>query len=207
MVAETTIRDTTVHLVDDDRSLGVALGRLLRAEGYACELHGSAEAFLGAYDPSRPACALIDINLPGMDGFEVQSRLAALDARCPVIFITGAGSIPASVRAMKAGAVDFLSKPISAEALLAAIDDAQDRYRRDTTDAAGRQDLDRALGSLTPRERDVLDGVEKGLLNKQIAAELGIAEKTVKVHRGRVMKKLGVRTLADLFRKVWLMRE
>jgi len=198
--------DAMVHLIDDDPSVAAALRRLLRAEGYDCTTHDSAESFLAGFDHSRPACILVDIDLPGMDGFEVQSRLAALNAHCPVIFVTGTGSIPSTVRAMKAGAVDFLTKPVGADTLLGAVGEALANYRHCSLETAERDEIGRAIETLTPREREVLGGIETGLMNKQIAAELGIAEKTVKVHRGRMMKKLGARTLADLFRKVSLLR-
>ena len=191
-----------IYLVDDDESVLRSLARLLATAGHRCEVYASAEAFLVRHDPETPGCAILDLGLPGMDGFAVQQNLSAGGVERSVIFLTGIGDIPASVRAMKAGAVDFLTKPVEAAALLAAVAqamgrDAAARAAR-TEDAAVRQNLAR----LTPREREVLDGVLAGRLNKQIAWELGAAEKTVKVHRGRMMRKMGVRTIADLIRVV-----
>ncbi len=191
-----------VYLVDDDPSVRRALSRLLGAEGHRVESFGSAEAFLDAHDPEARGCVLLDLDLPGMDGFGVQSSLCDGASARPVVFLTGHGSIPASVRAMKAGAVDFLVKPVEAAPLLAAVADALERDRAARAREHGRQDLDARLASLPPREREVMDLVVAGRLNKQIADDLGIAEKTTKVHRGRMMKKMGARTVADLVRIV-----
>jgi FixJ family two-component response regulator len=179
-----------------------SLARLLGAAGHRCQAFPSAEAFLARHDPQAPGCAILDLGLPGIDGFAVQQSLSASGAERSVIFLTGTGDIPTSVRAMKAGAVDFLTKPVEAAALLAAVAQALDR------DAAARaartedDEVQKSLARLTPREREVLDRVLAGRLNKQIAWELGTAEKTVKVHRGRMMRKMGARTVADLIRVV-----
>jgi FixJ family two-component response regulator len=191
-----------VHLVDDDPSVRRALGRLLAAAGHRCETHASAEAFLARRPDAGPACAVIDLQLPGASGLDLQARLAELGETLPLIFLTGRGDIPASVRAMKGGAVDFLTKPVEAAALLAAIAAALDHGRALSAARAAEAGVDARLARLTPREREVLDGVVEGRLNKQIAADLGVAEKTVKVHRARVMQKLEVRTIADLVRLV-----
>jgi FixJ family two-component response regulator len=191
-----------IYVVDDDRAVIRALTRLLAASGHRCEAHSNAEAFLASHDPGEPGCAIVDLGLPGMDGFGIQERLSAGGVDRPVIFLTGIGDIPASVRAMKAGAVDFLTKPVNAAVLLAAVDQA---LARDAAARAARAEGDAVrlrLACLTPREREVLDGVVAGRLNKQIAFDLGTAEKTVKVHRGRMMKKMGARTVADLIRVV-----
>lgn len=190
-----------IHLVDDDPTVLKALVRLLSVAGHVCESHESAEAFLTRADPAEPGCAIVDVGLPGLDGFAIQERLSA-GGGWPVIFITGIGDIPASVRAMKAGAVDFLTKPVEAATLLAAVDQALARDAALRVERVEGDRVRRGLDSLTPREREVLEGVLAGRLNKQIAWDLQTAEKTVKVHRGRMMKKMGVRTLADLIRLV-----
>ena len=191
-----------VHLVDDDPSVRRALGRLLAAAGHRCETHVSAEAFLARQSDAGHGCAVIDLQLPGASGLELQARLVELDATLPLIFLTGRGDIPTSVQAMKGGAVDFLTKPVDAATLLAAIAAALERGRVLRAARAAEAGVDARLGRLTPREREVLDMVVEGRLNKQIAADLGVAEKTIKVHRARVMQKLEVRTVADLVRLV-----
>jgi RNA polymerase sigma factor (sigma-70 family) len=191
-----------VHLVDDDPSVRRALGRLLAAAGHRCETHASAEAFLARRPDAGSGCAVIDLQLPGASGLDLQARLAELGETLPLIFLTGRGDIPASVRAMKGGAVDFLTKPVEAAALLAAIAAALDQGRALRAARAAEAGVDACLARLTPREREVLHMVVEGRLNKQIAADLGVAEKTIKVHRARVMQKLEVRTIADLVRLV-----
>jgi FixJ family two-component response regulator len=193
---------SVIHIVDDDAAVARSLTRLLGAAGHRCETHGDAEAFLASHDPDAPGCAILDLGLPGMDGFALQRHLRGRFPEVTVIFLTGTGDIPASVRAMKAGAVDFLTKPVEAAALLAAVAQALDRDAAARAARAGEDEVRRNLARLTPREREVLDGVLAGQLNKQIAWDLGTAEKTVKVHRGRMMKKMGVRTVADLIRIV-----
>ena len=193
----------TVHLVDDDASVRRALGRLLAAAGHRCETHESAEAFLSrAGGDDAPGCAIVDLQLPGASGLDLQAWLGEIDATLPLIFLTGRGDIPTSVRAMKGGAVDFLTKPVEPAALLAAVSVALERGRAQRAALDAETGARTLLSLLTPRERQVLDRVVEGRLNKQIAADLGVAEKTVKVHRARVMQKLGVRTIADLVRLV-----
>jgi FixJ family two-component response regulator len=191
-----------IHIVDDDAVVRRSLARLLGAAGHRCEIHGDAEAFLASHDPDAPGCAILDLGLPGMDGLAVQQHLASCGAGRAVIFLTGIGDIPISVQAMKAGAVDFLTKPVEATTLLAAVERALERDAAVRAARAEDEAVRRNLALLTPREREVLEGVLAGRLNKQIAWELGTAEKTVKVHRGRMMKKMGVRTIADLIRVV-----
>jgi FixJ family two-component response regulator len=191
-----------VHVIDDDAAVANALARLLAASGHVCQVHASAEAFLARHDPEVPGCAIVDLGLPGMDGFGIAESLAAAGEGRPLIFLTGTGDIPKSVRAMKAGAVDFLTKPVDAASLLAAVEEALARDGATRAARAGRDAVAGRLARLTPRERQVLDGVVAGRLNKQIAGDLGTAEKTVKVHRGRMMRKMGVRTLAELVRLV-----
>lgn len=191
-----------VHLVDDDASVRRALRRLLAAAGHRCETYDSAEAFLERPVDDVPGCAVIDLQLPGASGLDLQTRLSELDMDLPLIFLTGRGDVPTSVRAMKHGAVDFLTKPVEPEALLAAIAAALQRDRRIRAERDVQASIAERLMRLTAREQEVLEMVVEGRLNKQIAGDLGVAEKTVKVHRARVMQKLEVRTIADLVRLV-----
>jgi FixJ family two-component response regulator len=190
----------TVFLVDDDTSVLKALSRLLRAKGYDARSFTSAQEFLDRDDPDVPSCAILDVSMPGADGFALQKALTDRGNQRPIIFLTGTGDIPASVRAMKAGAIDFLTKPVKQGELLSAIARAQDvdcRYRQTQ---AEHPVVSAKLMTLTPREREVLEHVVSGRLNKQIAADLGTVEKTIKVHRGRMMGKLGVRSIVELVR-------
>ena len=188
----------TVHLVEDDDSVRRALGRLIEAAGHRVENHASAEDFLVSWDPAARGCAVVDLTLPGVDGLRLQSRIEAESAGFPVVFLTGTGSIEKSVAAMKGGAVDFLTKPVDGARLLAAIEAALSREAEGHEDRVAGRRFEENLARLTPREAEVLDCVVEGLLNKQIADRLGMAEKTVKIHRGRVMQKLGARTLGQL---------
>jgi FixJ family two-component response regulator len=187
-----------VFLVDDDPAVLTALGRLLRAAGFKVLGFSSAEAFLRMHDAGIPGCAVLDIALPDVNGIEIQRRLGELGCERPIIFLTGQGTIPMSVEAMKAGAVDFLTKPVSAEKLLDAVRLALEKDRMKRLARVERASVEERLASLTPRERQILPLIVAGLLNKQIAAELGTAEKTIKVHRGRIMSKMGVRSVAEL---------
>ena len=187
-----------IHLIDDDPDILKALSRLLQGSGLHTECHDSVEQFLGRYDPSVPGCVVTDLNLPGLTGLDLQDRLAAHTPAPPVIFLTGAGDIRTSVRAMRAGAADFLTKPVDPADLLAAItravgEDAAARDARKSHDTVAER-----LARLTPRESEVLDLVIAGHLNKQIATKLGTAEKTIKVHRSRVKQKMGARSVAEL---------
>jgi len=190
----------TVFLVDDDKRVLKALSRMLTAHGRDVRTFASAEQFLIEHDPEIPGCAVFDVAMPGLDGLELQRVLDLKGNRRPIIFISGQGDVPTSVNAMKAGAVDFLTKPLRDKHLLEAI------ARAEQADAVARKAraelsaIQTKVGTLTPREREVLSHVVAGRLNKQIAADLGTVEKTVKVHRGRMMEKLGVRTVADLVR-------
>jgi FixJ family two-component response regulator len=189
-----------VFVVDDDPSVLRALTRLLGAAGLEARGFASPTAFLEQHDPATPGCLVLDLALPGLDGLQLQQALTASGRARPIVFITGRGDIPTSVRAMKSGAVDFLTKPIRDEDLLAAVRDAIEMDRRARTAQIELDALGRRLASLTPREREVLAHVVAGHLNKQIAADLGTVEKTIKVHRARIMEKMAARSLADLVR-------
>jgi len=191
----------TVYLIDDEPCLLRALQRLLQAEGIAARTFESAEDFLRAHDPSAPGCVVTDLCLPGLDGLTLQRTLAALGCERPVVLMTAYGDIATGVHAMKAGAVDFLVKPFDDEAFLGAVRSAlaKDEYDREVL--CELQMVRGRMASLTPREHQVLEHVVTGRLNKQIAADLGITEKTIKVHRARAMEKMGVSTLAQLVRK------
>jgi FixJ family two-component response regulator len=190
----------TVFLVDDDESVLRSLRRLLGAAGYAVRAYASSSAFLAEHDPEIPGCAVLDVSLPDLDGLEVQVALAAGSVPRQVVFLTGAGDIPTSVTAMKAGAVDFLTKPARRDQLVAAIESAVARDSESRRIHEQVSAVDIKLASLTPREREVFDRVIVGRLNKQIADELGTSIKTVKVHRGRMTEKMQARTVAELVR-------
>ena len=190
----------TVYLVDDDAGVRKAVSRLLRARGYDVQSYSSPQEFLQQQDPAAAGCAVLDVAMPGLDGLALQRALTAGGSRRPVIFITGKGDVPTSVRAMKAGALDFLTKPVREKDLLEAIQRAQ---TRDAELRQVRSELDSIqakINTLTPREREVFTHVVAGRLNKQIAGDLGTVEKTIKVHRSRMMEKLGLRSVADLVR-------
>jgi len=192
--------DFTVFIVDDDPGVLRALARLLAAASYRTRTFASPEAFLAQHDPAEPGCAVFDVAMPDVDGLALQQLLFDSGIDRPIIFVTGQGDIPTSVRAMRAGAVDFLTKPVSGEALLGAVARARDldsQGRRERSETAS---IEALIAKLTPREREVLTHVVAGRLNKQIAGDLGTVEKTIKVHRGRMMSKLGVRTVQDLVR-------
>lgn len=189
-----------VHIVDDDADVRGALDSLLRSENFEIFIHENSFVFLDAYDPLAPACLLLDIRLEKEDGLEVQERLLAEDILLPVVIMTGHGDVPSAVRSMKQGAVDFLSKPFSDDALLEALDKALSADRERLRAQSSRSALDALYATLTPREKDVAALAVSGLMNKQIAAELGIETITVKVHRGKVMRKMEARSLADLVR-------
>ena len=190
-----------IFLVDDDESVRKGLTRLIKSVGYQVQSFASAQEFLDAKPQSLgPTCLVLDIRMPGLTGLDLQSELQAAKVILPIIFITGHGDIPMSVRAMKAGAVDFLPKPVREETLLPAIEHALARASREQTEVAELEDIRRRLDSLTPREREVMGLVVTGMLNKQIAYELGTVEKTIKVHRARVMEKMEVGSLAELVR-------
>jgi FixJ family two-component response regulator len=192
--------DGVVYVVDDDPGIRRALARLFRSVGLDVVTFPAAQAFIDAAPSRRPACLVLDVRLPGLGGLDLQSHLGPAQELLPIVFITGHGNVPMSVRAMKGGAVDFLQKPFEDEDLLAAVHRALALSRRGATESAARADVQQRLETLTPREREVLELVVTGMLNKQIAAALGAAEKTVKVHRGRVMHKMKASSVAELVR-------
>jgi RNA polymerase sigma factor (sigma-70 family) len=189
-----------VFVVDDDLSVREALRSLIRSVGFRCETFESPAEFLGFPRPDAAACLVLDVQLAGASGLDLPADLHRAGIELPIIFITGHGTIPMSVRAMKAGAVEFLTKPFSETELLHAIEQAVERDRVERAERAEQQALRDRFAKLTPRERDVFSLVVAGRMNKEIAAELGTAEQTVKQHRGRVMEKLGVRSVTDLVR-------
>jgi FixJ family two-component response regulator len=191
-------RPATVFVVDDDPDVRRALARLLRAAGCGVSAFGSAAEFLSAYDPEAPGCLILDVVMPGIDGLELQAALRAAVCPLPIVFLSGSADIPMSVQAMKAGAVTFLTKPVEDSMLIAAVAEALKVDEVTRRAQSFDRPLQKRLSTLTPREREVLAHVVAGQLNKQIAADLGTAEKTVKVHRSRVMRKMGARSVAEL---------
>ena len=192
--------DFTVFIIDDDQGVLDALSRFLRTAGYETKAYSSPQAFLDEHDPSMPGCVVLDLSMPRMNGLAVQRELVTRGIERPIIFLSGRGTVPASVEAMKAGAVDFLPKPFKGDELLSAIKIAEERDRVRLQRAAERKAASKLIDKLTPREKEVMELVVQGHLNKNIAALIGTTEKTVKVHRGRVMKKMGVRSVAELVR-------
>ena len=191
----------TGFVVDDDASVRKALARLLASAGYVVETFASAREFLDrGHHQDTPGCVLLDVSMPGLSGFDLQQELKAFTPPLPIIFITGHGDIPTSVRAMKDGAVDFLTKPVNDQDLLSVIKLAIARNVEARKLYTELLELQRRAANLTPREREVMLLVVRGRLNKQVAAELGTVEKTIKVHRARVIEKMGVESLADLVR-------
>jgi FixJ family two-component response regulator len=189
-----------IYVIDDEITIGIALQRLLRSVGLEVQTFTSAQEFLSAKLQDAPCCLVLDVRMPGMSGLEVQQRLAAAGIYLPVIFLTGHADIKMTVRAMKAGAVEFLTKPFHEQELLDAIREALRRHRIESKNRAEFYALRTRYDSLTPRESEVFPLVTCGLLNKQIAAELGASEKTIKVHRAQVMHKMNAGSLADLVR-------
>ena len=187
-----------VFVVDDDVSVRESLELLIQNEGWRAETFASAHEFLDRPRAPVPTCLILDVSLPGLNGLDLQQRVSGERADMPIIFITGHGDIPMTVRAMKAGAVEFLTKPFSDEVLLSAIRQALERSRAAIRHDAQIEELRKCYGALTPRERQVMALVVSGLLNKQVGGELGISEITVKAHRGKLMEKMKARSLADL---------
>ena len=194
------MEEPLVYIVDDDVAVREALRGMIRSMGLRSETFASAREFLGHSRADTPGCLLLDVMLPDLSGLELSAELAKVRAEIPTVFMTGHGTIPMSVRAMKAGAVEFLTKPFSGDDLLSAINQALERDRASRSARAADDAVRAQLEKLTARERDVLALVAAGCLNKEIAARLGIVEQTVKQHRGRITQKLGARSVADLVR-------
>ena len=192
--------DSIVYVIDDDRSVREAIESLIRSVGMTVKTFASAQEFKAIARPNVPSCLVLDVRMPGLSGLDLQRELVDGGMRIPVIFITGHGDIPMSVRAMKAGAVEFLTKPFRDQDLLDAISEAIESDRAERLQLAEIAELRRRFEQLTPREREVMDLVVKGLLNKQVAANLKISEITVKLHRHQVMEKMKAQSLADLVR-------
>lgn len=191
---------STVFVVDDDASVREALSGLVRSAGLAVQTFASAQEFLASPAATTPSCLVLDLRLPGLSGLDLQQRMAKAERDMPIIFVTGHGDIPSSVRAMKAGAVEFLTKPFSDRVLLDAIHQALERDRVARSHHAELAELRQRYEALTPREREVMARVIAGRLNKQVAAELGTSVITIKVHRGQIMHKMQAASLADLVR-------
>jgi FixJ family two-component response regulator len=189
-----------VFVIDDDASVREALRNLFRSVGFRVEVFGSASEFLQSKLPDVPSCLILDIRLPRVSGLDFQAELADAGIHIPIIFMTGHGDIPMSVRAMKAGAVDFLTKPFRDQDMLDAVTTAIERDRNSRNEAKILSSLQALFATLTPREQEVMALVTAGLMNKQIAAKIGVAEITVKIHRGHIMKKMAAKSLADLVR-------
>jgi len=191
-----------VFVIDDDEAVRKSLKRLLRAADYETEVFDSAANYLARPPDARPSCSIVDVQMPGLNGIELQEALIKRRREEQLIFITGHGNIPMCAKAMKAGAVDFLPKPFKSRELLKCVEQALDRSAKQRHREATKNEARHLLDLLTPREFEVMQLVISGMLNKQVAGELGVGEKTVKVHRGRVMQKLGVNSVAELVRLV-----
>lgn len=192
--------EPTVIIVDDDALVRSAMDSLFRSIGLRTLTFDSAQTLFEHRLPKGPSCLVMDVRLPRMNGLEIQAKLMERGDRAPIVFITGHGDIPMSVRAMKAGAIDFLAKPFRDQDIIDAVETALDRDRKRLEDEDAIAAAAQRQASLTPREREVMERVVAGLMNKQIAADLGLSEITVKLHRGSMMRKMGVRTVADLVR-------
>lgn len=195
-----------VYIVDDDESMREALADLFHSMKIEAAAFETAQAFLDGADLDRPGCILLDVRLPGLSGLDFQGHLDRMGSRLPIVFMTGFGDIPMSVKAMKAGAVDFLTKPFREQDILDSVTAALEKDSRRRLETAASDAVAALAETLTPREREVMASVVKGLMNKQIAFDLGISEITVKLHRGNVMRKMEVRSVADLVRKAELLR-
>ena len=192
--------EATVFIVDDDAQVRESLKDLIRSVGLRVELFASAQEFLRAQHPDAPTCLVLDVRMPGLSGLDLQKQASEAGLEIPIIFITGHGDIPMTVRAMKAGAIEFLSKPFRDQDLLDAIRQALERSRKAREQQAVTKELRRRFASLTSRQREVMERVVAGLINKETGAELGISEKTVKIQRHQVMEKMGARSLPELVR-------
>jgi len=189
-----------VYVIDDDEAVRDSMGMLLESADLPYRCFASADSFLDEHDGSQRGCLVLDIRMPGMTGLELQKKLAQINSCLPIIFITGHGDVPMAVEAMRQGAVDFLRKPVNEEGFLERIANALDRETGDWHQRLDREQAQQRIAALSEREREVFELVAEGLANKLVAAELGISERTVEVHRSQVMKKLGAKTLAQLVR-------
>jgi len=196
-----TSSSSVVIIVDDDAGIRASLDSLFRSVGLETRLFGSPAELLGGTLPDGPGCIVLDVRLPGVSGLDLQGQLTRQGINYPIVFMTGHGDIPMSVRAMKAGAVDFLSKPFRDQDMLDAVTTALERDAQHRAEAAAKEDIRTQYETLTAREREVMGHVTAGLMNKQVAGLIGLSEITVKIHRGNVMRKMGAKSLADLVRK------
>jgi two-component system, LuxR family, response regulator FixJ len=195
-------KPSTVFVVDDDDAVRTSLRLLLKSVGLPVETYASAQEFLDAYDADRAGCLVLDIRMPGMSGLELQQKLNELHAIVPIVFITGHGDVPMAVEAMQHGAVDFIQKPFRDQDLIDRINQALEKDRENRDGLRERDAIRRRIGQLTPREREVLELVTKGKANKVIAGDLDVSQRTVEIHRARVMEKMGASSLAHLVRMV-----
>lgn len=189
---------STVYLVDDDESIRRALSRVLDTEGFEVSAFESAEQFLERFEPGMRGCLVLDMTMPGLTGLELQAKLSNVGVSLPIVFLTGNGDIPMTVQALKGGASDFLTKPVTSDALISAVRDALAKAELNQRDDSEHAEMLRNFGALSAREREVLVAVADGKINKQIADELGVVEQTVKFHRARIMKRMNARTVAEL---------
>jgi FixJ family two-component response regulator len=199
-IGSSPVQEPVVVVIDDDRSMCAAIGTLLRSVGLRVETHNSAQSFLQAELPTAPTCLVLDIRMPGQSGLDLQAELAREDVRIPIIFITGHADVPMSVKALKAGAVDFLTKPFRDQDLLDAVTAALELACKQREQEKKLSDLRACFDALTEREQEIMRHVTDGFMNKQIAHELGVTEITIKIHRGNVMRKMAAKSLPDLVR-------
>ncbi len=197
-----TAKTPCVFVVDDDDAVRSSLRLLLKSVGQQAEAFSSAQAFLDAFDPDRPGCLVLDIRMPGMSGLELQQKLNAMHAITPIVFITGHGDVPMAVEAMQNGAVDFIQKPFRDQDLLDRINQALEKDKSNRSGLLARDEIRRRMATLTPREREVLDLVTQGKANKVVAGDLDVSQRTVEIHRARVMEKMEASSLAHLVRMV-----